>query len=101
MAQNFYPEYPPDQSDAQHQNLLANLKDWSIAHGLAVRPAASFVPSDIDPRLVLATTAPVTLFPSLFPKRCFEQSLSIQTAYNKLYSAIASDEEWLKPIIEE
>jgi hypothetical protein len=101
MAHNFYPEYPPDLSDAQRQNLLSNLKDWSIAHGLAVRPAPSFVPSDLDPGLSLATTAPVTLFPSLFPKRCFEQSLSIQTAYNKLYSAIASDEEWLKPIIEE
>jgi hypothetical protein len=101
MAQEFYPDYPPELSDAQRQNLLSNLKDWSIAHGLAVRPAPSFVPSDVDPGLTLATTAPVTLFPSLFPKSCFEQSLSIQTAYNKLYSAIASDEEWLKPIIEE
>jgi hypothetical protein len=101
MAPSSYPEYPPELFDAQRQNLLSTLKDWSIAHGLAVRPAPSFVPSNLDPGLSLATTAPVTLFPSLFPKGCFEESLSIQTTYNKLYSAIASDEKWLKPIIEE
>ncbi|KAF2434784.1 glutathione synthase [Tothia fuscella] len=101
MAQPIYPEYPPELSQARRQYLLTNLKDWSIAHGLAVRPAPAFVPSEQDPEFALATTAPVTLFPSLFPKSCFEEGLSIQTTYNKLYSAIASDEEWLKPIIEE
>lgn len=101
MAESIYPEYPPELSKARHQFLLSNLKDWSIAHGLAVRPATAFVPSKQDPELSLATTAPVTLFPSLFPKSCFEQGLAIQTTYNKLYAAIASDEDWLKPIIEE
>jgi glutathione synthase len=74
---------------------------WSIAHGLAVRPAPSFVPQQTDPTGVLATTAPVTLFPSLFPQSCFRTACSIQEAYNELYSAIARDEEWLKSIVEE
>jgi glutathione synthase len=93
--------YPSALSEAEEQYLLSTLKDWSIAHGLAVRPAPSFVSEQQDPSGVLATTAPVTLFPSLFPRACFEEGRSIQPAYNELYSAIARDEEWLKSIVEE
>jgi len=93
--------YPPELSPEEEHYLLSNLKDWSIAHGLAVRPAPSFVEPSQDPGGVLATTAPVTLFPSLFPRKCFEEGLEIQTAYNELYSAVARDEEWLKGIVEE
>ena len=93
--------YPPDLSSEEEQYLLSNLKDWSIAHGLAVRPAPTFVSSSQDPSGVLATTAPVTLFPSLFPRQCFEDGLAIQKAYNELYSAIARDEQWLQGIVEE
>lgn len=96
-----YPEYPPKLNDEQTEYLLSNLKDWSIAHGLAVRPATSYVSTEQDPSGALATTAPVTLFPSLFPRICFEQAQSVVRAYNELYSAIASDEAWLKTIVEE
>lgn len=96
-----YPAYPPDLSDEQRDYLLTNLKDWSIAHGLAVRPAPSYVAPEQDPAGALATTAPVTLFPSLFPRVCFEQATAVARAYNDLYSAIASDEGWLQEIMEE
>lgn len=101
MSRNIYPKYPPDLSEDQLQYLLTNIKDWSIANGLAVRPVPSFVSQEQDPAGSLAVTAPVTLFPSLFPRSCFDQGLSIQTAYNELYAAIASDESWLKQIVEE
>ncbi|CAN9374563.1 unnamed protein product [Alternaria alternata] len=94
-------DYPPELSKQEEEYLLSNLKDWSIAHGLAVRPAPSFVQPSQDPSGVLASTAPVTLFPSLFPRSCFDEGLSIQNAYNELYSAIARDESWLKSIVEE
>ena len=93
--------YPPELTPEESEYLLTNLKDWSIANGLAVRPAPSFVSREQDPAGVLAATAPVTLFPSLFPRNCFDAGLAIQTAYNELYSAIARDEEWLKEIVEE
>ncbi|KAK0840335.1 Glutathione synthetase [Friedmanniomyces endolithicus] len=96
-----YPEYPPDQGDEQQNYLLTSLKDWSIAHGLAVRPTIAYVSAETDPSGALATTAPVTLFPSLFPRVCFEQAKSVAQDYNELYSAIASDEEWLKQTVEE
>ncbi|KAL1392347.1 glutathione synthetase large chain [Phyllosticta capitalensis] len=101
MSKPLYHGYPPELSDEQAQFLLSNLKDWSIANGLAVRPAPSFVASSLDPAGVLATTAPVTLFPSLFPRHCYQEGLAIQKSYNELYSAIARDEEWLREIVED
>ena len=96
-----YPNYPPELNDEQQEYLLAETKDWSIANGLAVRPAPSYVSPEQDPGSALATTAPVTLFPSLLPRVCFEQAKSVIKAYNELYSAIASNEAWLKEIVEE
>ncbi|EME42901.1 hypothetical protein DOTSEDRAFT_173414 [Dothistroma septosporum NZE10] len=96
-----YPKYPPKLNQEQEEYLLQNLKDWSIANGLAVRPAPSYVATEKNPGEALAGNAPVTLFPSLFPKVCFEQAKSVAIAYNELYSAIASDEKWLTPIVEE
>jgi glutathione synthetase len=101
MVSSLYPDYPPALSEERQKYLLFDVKDWSISFGLAARPSPSFVPLDVDPEGVLATTAPVTLFPSLFPRSCFDEALAIQTTYNKLYSAIARDEAWLEPIIEE
>ena len=102
MATSIYPEhYPPALSDQELQLLCSEINDWAIAHGLAVRPSPSFVSQDTDPVGVLATTAPVTLFPSLFPKACFEEALRVQKAYNLLYAAIARDEEWLEGVIKE
>lgn len=101
MATDFYPAYPPHLSEEQKEYLLTNVRDWSIARGLAVRPAPAYVPAEQDPSGALATTAPVTLFPSPFPRTCFEQARSVAEAYNELYSAIASDEDWLKDIVEQ
>lgn len=93
--------YPPEVTAAESAQLLSTIKDWSIAHGLAVRPPLSLVATEADPHGVLATTAPVTLFPSPFPRVCFEQGRSIQKAYNVLYASIAQDEEFLKDIVQE
>lgn len=101
MAASLYPDYPPNLSAEQSDYLLTNLKDWSILHGLAVRPSFSFVSETVDPSRSLAVTAPVTLFPSLFPRVCFEEARAIQKAYNELYALIARDEDWLQEIIEE
>ncbi|KAJ9643018.1 Glutathione synthetase [Coniosporium tulheliwenetii] len=110
MAPSIYPGYPPDLSEEQRQFLVTSVNDWSIAHGLAVRPAPSFLDQDLGisghdvaekASRVLAITAPLTLFPSLFPRACFEEALAIQKAYNELYAAIAQDEEWLEGIVDE
>ena len=101
MAASVYPSYPPELSEAQSDYLLSNVKDWSILNGLAVRPSEAFIPKTIDPSGSLAITAPVTLFPSPFPRGCFEEARAIQAAYNELYALVANDEEWLQQIVEE
>jgi hypothetical protein len=101
MSAQIYPPYPPTLTTPEKEYLLSNLKDWSIAHGLAVRPIESFVSKETDPAGALATTAPVTLFPSLFPRTCFEQAKAVSKAYNELYSAISVDEAWLGEICNE
>lgn len=101
MAASIYPNYPPELEEQQLTNLLITLNDWSIAHGLAVRPSPAFVPKASDPQGVLAVTAPVTLFPSPFPKACFQEATKIQNAYNELYASISQDEDWLGDIVKE
>ena len=101
MSASIYSDYPPKLTSEQEAFLLSNLKDWSILNGLAVRPSTSFIPEDVDPSRSTAVTAPVTLFPSCFPRTCFEEARAIQEAYNELYAVIASHEGWLQQIVEE
>ncbi len=99
MHSSAYTDYPPPIGREQEEYILATIKDWSILHGLAVRPSSSFVPADIDHSGVLATTAPATLFPSPFPETCFRQGQLLQTTYNELYAAISADEVWIEEIM--
>ena len=99
MAAAPYLTYPPSISREQEEYILNTIKDWSIQHGLAVKPSSSFVSEGIDESGVLATTAPVTLFPSPFPKTCFRQGQLLQNTFNELYAAISNDEEWIEEIM--
>lgn len=101
MAALIHPDYPPQLTNEQRDFLLSNIKDWSILNGLAVRPSPAFVPAEINQSGSVAVTAPVTLFPSLFPRSCFNEARAIQSSYNELYAAIARDRNWLKAIVEE
>ena len=101
MAHKIYSNYPPQLTVEQQEYLVETVKNWSIEHSLAVRPSPAIVPEDANPNKVLATNAPVTLFPSPFPNSCFEQARNLQQVYNELYAAIASDEQWLEQIMKE
>jgi hypothetical protein len=94
-------QYPPALTASEVELLVSSIKDWSIANGLTVRPPLSVIAAETDPRGILATTAPVTLFPSPFPQVCFDQAKSIQKAYNALYASISHDEDFLKDIVQE
>ena len=97
---SIYPSsYPQNLTPEQQEHLVSTAKEWSIVNGLAVRSPIAH--SDKDPKANYAVTVPVTLFPSLFPRNCFREALAIQTAYNELYAAIASNGEWLGQAIEE
>lgn len=106
MAALFPTTYPPDLTPEQEAFLTTTIKDWSIAHGLAVRPRPDTLgnargSSAIVDNEALATTAPITLFPSMWPLNCFHEALLIQTAYNEMYSAVARDELFLEGVVQE
>lgn len=101
VTKNIFSGYPPESSDDQLDYLALVVKNWTIQHGLTVRPSTAVVPEDTNPNHVLATNAPVTLFPSPFPRSCFEHAQTLQTVYNELYAAISSNEKWLETIMTE
>lgn len=89
------PSYPPSLPPKAHSFLLTSLIDYSLAHGITVRPPIASENNH------LASHAPVTLFPSLFPRGAWEQALAVQTTYNHLYAKIANDIPWLGKIMDE
>ncbi|KAL2020260.1 hypothetical protein VTK56DRAFT_8584 [Thermocarpiscus australiensis] len=92
--------YPPSLDDAlERERLVQTIKDWSIANGLAVRPPPAVAANDAEG--ILAIHAPVTLFPSPFPKSCFEEARAIQSKYNELYARISQDEDFLSGLVQE
>jgi glutathione synthase len=101
MADKIYSEYPPPLTADQEEYLVQTVKNWSIEHGLVVRPSTAIVPQETNPNNVLATNAPVTLFPSPFPQSCFSQAQTLQPIYNELYATIANDEQWIGEIMKE
>ena len=93
--------YPPDLSEEGIKYLKSYISSWTAQHGLSVRPSTAQVPEEANPNHVLTTNAPVTLFPSPFPRPCFDQAQNLQKIYNELYAGIASNEEWLEAIMRE
>jgi len=91
--------FPPALNALERENLVQTVKDWSIAHGLTVRPPPSVIAEDAEG--ILAINAPVTLFPSPFPKGCFTEAKAIQQAYNELYVNISRDEDFLGELVQE
>ncbi|KAI0526543.1 hypothetical protein F5B22DRAFT_164726 [Xylaria bambusicola] len=94
-------DYPPEITASEEARLTEVIKDWALAHGLTVRPPPALVAAEADPRGILATAVPVTLFPSPFPKICFEQGIAVQKVYNELYASISQDEEFLARMVKE
>ncbi|ROT38795.1 glutathione synthetase [Sodiomyces alkalinus F11] len=93
--------YPPRLNQAESDDLVQAVKNWALAHGLTIRPQPSVVSDDVDPQGLLAINVPVTLFPSPFPRQCFDQARSVQQTYNELYAAISRDEEFLAGAVDE
>lgn len=87
--------YPPPLTDLEVEQLVDTVKDWSIANGLAIRPPATVIPTETDPKGIAAVSAPVTLFPSPFPKECFAQGQAVQNTYNELYAAVSRNEQFI------
>ena len=80
--------YPPTLSQQQFSDLVFNIKDYQLTHGMLLKYG-----SNADS--VHAVPVGVSAFPNLFPRSRFEDARQLQMVYNKLYARVAEDEEWL------
>ncbi|RPA71635.1 glutathione synthetase [Ascobolus immersus RN42] len=101
MAESIFPPFPPELNDEEFAHLVSETIDWCQAHGLSVRPPPALLEAARNPTNALSSHAPVTLFPSPFPRKNFQDALKIQKVYNELYAKIVQEESWLVNIIED
>lgn len=96
QAQPFdFGSWPPSLSPVQLEALTLYATTYAISHGLLYLPPAEHQP--VIPSA--AIHAPISLFPSPFPRKLFELGLRLQKTFNILYSRIAMDEEFLDQIM--
>ena len=79
-------------SEEHLEEILNTVRDWQFIHGSLLK---------VPPRSgkTLAYPVGVSLFPSNFPKRLFESALNIQCIFNKLYTGVSHDEQWLYDVL--
>lgn len=88
--------YPPRLTDEQYAALVSDIKDWQITHGSLLK----LVHTD-EENSVQCHPVGTTLFPTLFPKELFDEAHELQRVYNKLYAAVAEDDEWLLEVLKD
>lgn len=84
----------PHLEDEQLRKLIHEISQFGLSNGLLMYPPAPY--KEYQPVL-----APVTIFPTPFPKAKYEKSLEIQTVYNKLYANVVAEHKWLTSIIKQ
>ncbi|KAL5519732.1 hypothetical protein ACEPAG_1392 [Sanghuangporus baumii] len=99
MASFVFPDWPPHLTDAQQSHLTQLATTYALSHGLLYLPPSS--PSSPTPAPTSAIHAPLSLFPSPFPRSLFQNALRFQKIYNVLYARIALDEEFLDSVMGE
>ncbi|KAJ7747960.1 hypothetical protein DFH07DRAFT_923715 [Mycena maculata] len=90
-----FSEWPPALSEDQLEALTLYATTYALAHGLLylspVKPQPPIPNSAIH--------APLSVFPSPFPRRLFSLARRLQSTYNILYARIATDVEFLDKVM--
>ena len=98
MSSGFlFAEWPPTLTQAQLEALTVYATSYALSHGLLYLPALTPQP----PAPTSAIHAPLSIFPSPFPRRLFNLAQRLQKAYNVLYARIAMDEVFLDRVMGE
>ncbi|KAI8914099.1 glutathione synthase [Entophlyctis helioformis] len=83
--------WPPAPPQRELEELTLQAVDWATAHGLVMRARGADYP--------LAVHAPLALFPSPYPRDCYEQALHLQPLFNRLVDKIARDDAFLASVM--
>lgn len=87
------PSWPPVLSEAQLDALVLMSSSHALAHGFTLLPQ-----NPTDPP-TSAIAAPLSLFPTPFPRKLYHKAKEIQPLYNALYARIALDWEFLDRVM--
>jgi len=100
------PQWPPNLNEDRIAYLTRKATTWALAHSFVLVPPHP-VDEDIDPRdrpsnlpPIRAQPAPLSLFPTPFPRRLYQQANSLQNMLNALYLRVTLDWTFMDRIME-
>ena len=86
------PNWPPNIDDEEYKTeLIKNLKNFCLSNSLSLLLNSS----DSDKVI----QAPVSLFPTPFPKELYVNSVNLQLLFNELYISISNDYQFLDNVL--
>lgn len=100
------PEWPPNLNEDRIAYLTRKATTWALAHSFVLVPPHP-VDDNVDPRdrpsslpPIRAQPAPLSLFPTPFPRRLYQQANSLQNMLNALYLRVTLDWTFMDRIME-
>jgi len=85
---------PPNISDLNIHEVVRDAKDYALIHGLCLRPKDETANDILE-------VAPLTLFPSPFPRDAFYLAKEVQTSMNLLMHNISRDLSFIQESLKE
>lgn len=86
--------WPPPMSQASLEHLINAATDWQLLHGSIVKQPVTR--AFVSQRLAGSTPMSVSLIPAPFPRRLFEQAVSMQNVWSELLAKVCCDRSWLE-----
>lgn len=81
-------------TEGQLYHLTNEIKDYQIVHGSLLKIVEYETESSVAARAV-----GVSILPTPFPKRCYDEALEIQEVFTELYARVAADPDWLYSVL--
>jgi glutathione synthase len=93
------PPFPPTLTQLQLEALRDLGVDWALSHGLSIRAIKEAIPK---PTILKDAVihAPLALFPSPFPRSCYEQAYALGPMFNLMIHRITQDRAFLSQVME-
>ncbi|KAF4311981.1 putative rhamnogalacturonate lyase protein [Botryosphaeria dothidea] len=82
---------PESQRAGDLGDLVEQIKDYQFTHGSMIKLVRT-----TEGPTVLSRPIGVSVYPTPFPRARFDEAISLQKAFNKLYAGISEDPEWLE-----
>lgn len=83
----------PQLTQSQEDKLTLDLQQWALANSLVIYPP-NFQPFQ-------PVVAPVTLYPTDFSRKAFQDANDVQLSYNELYVKIVQEGEFLTEVLDD